>query len=160
MAYAPAGCAQLIQGNAADLAGKTYRAADLVIHPGHALLIGAHVRAKDILVDIGKGARHGPDEFLLAGLVHFRIAEQDRFTAAVPQAGRRVFHGHGPRQAETFAGADVRRHAQAADGRPHGHIVHHQDGPQGDGRLMDMDDFCRTQFICVGEYLFHNQCHR
>ena len=77
-------------------------------------------------------------------IVHFRIAEDHRLAAAMGQIGRGVLHGHGAGQTKRFLGADVGRHADAADGRAAGNVV------DGDHRfeimlgVVDMDDLDRT----------------
>ncbi|MBS1138515.1 MAG: hypothetical protein H6R11_2469 [Proteobacteria bacterium] len=155
MEQPPAGGADLVQRNAAQRRRQAHRAADLVLDPGHAGLVRAHVRAEDVVLLVSQGVGEGTDQTFLAFARHARIAVEHRLAAAVGQAGRRVLQRHGAGEAEAFDGADIGRHAQAADGGAAGDVVHHQHGLQAEGRLMDMDDLGGTELVGVTEYVFH-----
>jgi len=144
---AVAGGADLIERNAADLAWQADGAADLVIHPGHGLFVGAHVGAGDIVDEVGDGASEGADQRFLLLRRHSRIGENDRLAAAMRQACRGILQRHGARQPGAFLKAHIRLHAGTADGRAGRHIVHHNDGLETHRRAMDMQDLARAELV-------------
>ena len=71
------------------------------------------------------------------------------------QVGSGVFHRHGARQAKRFLGAHVGRHADAADGRTTGDVIDGDDGLESGFRIVDVDDFYRSQIVGEVEDVFH-----
>jgi hypothetical protein len=122
-------------------------AADLVLDPGHAFLVGAHVGAEDVAGLAGQRRGEGAQQALLVCLGHLRVAEDHRLAAAVAEPRRRVLQGHGPGQAGALLERDVGRHAQAADGGPGGDVVDHQDAAQAEGGLLHVDDLGRAELV-------------
>jgi len=56
------------------------------------------------------------------------------------QSGSGILEGHGPGQTDAFFGADINGHTHTTNGRALGDIVDDQDGPQVNGRFVDMND--------------------
>ncbi len=44
----------LVEGDSTEVAGQPHHPTDLILHPGHALLIGAHVRSEYILLNFSQ----------------------------------------------------------------------------------------------------------
>ncbi len=149
------GRADLVERDAADLARQAHRAADLVLHPRHGRLVGAHVGAGDVLLQVGDGGGESAHQPLLLGGRHGGVAEDHGFGAAVGKAGRGVLEGHGAREAEALLGAHVRRHAGAADGRPRGRVVDDHDRLEPEARLPDVHDLLGAEPVGESEVLLH-----
>ena len=64
MAQPEAGRTELVERDAAECARQPDGAPDLVADPGHALLVGAHVGAEDVVLAIAQCARHRANELL------------------------------------------------------------------------------------------------
>ena len=108
---APAGRAELVERDSAEGGRQPDRAADLVLDPCHAGLIGPHVRAEDVVVLAAKRVRERPDEPLFFVGRHAGVAAQDGFAAAVRKARGGVLQRHRAREANALLDAHVRRHA-------------------------------------------------
>ncbi len=132
--------AELVERDPPQRRGQPDGAADLVVHPGHAGLVGAHVGAEHVVALVAERVREGANEPLLPVARHPRIAPQHRLPAPVTEARRRVLHRHRAREAEALVGRDIGRHAQAADRRAARHIVDDEDGLQAEPALLDMHD--------------------
>ncbi len=152
---AEAGGADLVQRDAAELPRQAHRAADLVVDPAHRSLVGAHVGARNVVDEVGDRRREGADQLLLLPRVHLRVTVDHRFAAAMAEAGGGVLEGHRAGEAERLLGADVGRHADAADGRAAGDVVHRHHGPETDARAMDMQDLVRPQLVGEAKYVIH-----
>ena len=125
-------------------------ATDLVPHPTHAALIGAHVGAEDVLLDLGQRTGKATDQFFFLLRGHRRVTVEHRLATAVGQVRRGVLKSHGPRQPKALLRADIRRHPDPADRRPPGHVIHHQRPPQVDGGLVHLNDLEGAQVV-VGD---------
>ncbi len=147
--------AELVEGNPADLAGQAHGAADLVLHPGHAALVGAHVGPEDVVALAAQGVGESAHQLLLALARGGGIAVEHRLPAAVGESGRGVLHAHRTRQAEALVGAHVGRHAQAPDRRTGGDVVDHQGPTQADSGLVYVDDLGRAEIVGERECLLH-----
>ena len=152
---APAGGADLIEWDTSHLPRQGDHPPDLVLDPGHAFLVGAHVRGEDIVLLGAQGLGEGPDQHLLARLVHLWVAEEHGLAAAVGEPGRRVLEGHGAGEPEALLDAHVLGHTHPADGGPPGHVVHHQDAAQVDRGFVDVDDLGRAQVVGEDETVLH-----
>ena len=86
----------------------------------------------------------GPNQSLLFFRIHLRVADEHGFAAAMGESRRRILQGHGPGQTSAFKHAHILCHAQAADGRAGGDIVHYKDSFETKMRLLNMNDFCRS----------------
>ena len=128
MGNAPASCAEFVERDAAQFDRQSDRASasDLIEHPGHRGLVGAHVRTEDVVALIAQRMGKGPHQFLLALRIHARVGAQHRFASAMAQPRRRIFQGHSPGQSGTLERRHIGRHAQAADRRSGRDIVDHQ----------------------------------
>jgi hypothetical protein len=150
-----AGGADLVQRDPPHLGGQADGAADLVLNPGHAPLVGAHVGARDVVGDLPETAGEGADQPLLLPGGHPRIAEDHGLAATVGEAGGRVLQRHGARKTECLFQAHVGGHAHPADRRPGRDVVDHQDRPEREGRLVQVDDLLRSQVVGETERVFH-----
>ncbi len=83
MTHAPAGGAQFVQRNSAQARRQADCAANLVVNPGHAAFIGAHVGSEDVFGGVAQRATHGPDQLLLVLGRGFGVAVQHALAAAV-----------------------------------------------------------------------------
>jgi hypothetical protein len=155
IAEPPARGADLVQGNTAHFPRQTDDAVDLVLDPGHALLVRAHVRGQYVLLDVPKRAGQSAYDAFLLIRRHLGIAEDDYLAAAVGEAGGGVLHGHGPGQADALLGAHVRRHADSADGRTLGHVVDDQHRLETDGWLVDVENLRGAEVIGELEHVGH-----
>ena len=71
------------------------------------------------------------------------------------QAGGGVFQRHRPGQPGAFLQRHVGRHARATDRWTGSDVVHHQDRPQSDLRIVDVDDLVGAKIIHDGEDVAH-----
>ncbi len=94
MTQTPTGGTDLIERDASDGARQAHGAADLIVHPSHAFLIGTHIGTKNIFPYILQSASECPDPRLLVALHHLRITVAHGLTAAVAQSGRGVLERH------------------------------------------------------------------
>ena len=154
---AESGCADLVERDAADLARQSDRAADLVLDPGHGRLVGAHVRARECTPrDCGWRRRR---RARAAPCPDCGMDGSPKITDLAPpcaQPCRRILQGHGARQADALLHAHVGGHARAADGRPGGRVVDHDDGLEADAGLVDVNDLLGAQLVCEPEHLLHH----
>jgi hypothetical protein len=146
----------LVQRDATERPRQADHSANLVANPGHALLVGAHVGGEDVVVDAAQRLRHGANQRFLAFPGEARIRPDDCLAAAVGQAGSGVLEGHGPRQAQAFLQAHVRRHAHAADGRSRRGVIDHQDACEAHRGLVNVDDPGRAKLVRKLEQVVHH----
>ena len=150
-----AGCADLIERDAAQLAWQTDRASDLVLDPGHGGLVCAHVGSGNVLLQIPYPGSESPNEPFALRLRQRRIAEDHRFGATVGEAGSRILEGHGAGEPKAFLDADIRRHARTTDRRSRGRIVDDDDRPEADAGLVDVHDLLGAKFVGESEDVLH-----
>ena len=139
--------ADLVERDATNLSRQPDGAADLIGHPCHAALVGAHVGSGDVVLKTANGVAETADQLLFFGLGHGRVAEDDRFAAAVRERRRGVLEGHGARQAEALLGARGGCHAHAADRGPAGDVVNDDDRLESDARIMNVDDLHGAEVV-------------
>ena len=82
--------ADLVEWDAADRAGQAHGAPDLVLDPGHTLLVGAHVGTRDVLGEAADCMGERSDQLLLLFRAGGRVGADPRLSAAVRQTGRGV----------------------------------------------------------------------
>ena len=80
-----------------------------------------------------------------------RICHDDRFRAAMVEAGGGILQGHAARQAGAFLKPRVRRHPGAADCRAESDVVDHHDRPQTGQRARYVNHLERAEFIGENE---------
>ena len=144
---AKAGSADLVEWDAADLSRQPDSTARLVLDPSHRQLVGSHIGPRDVIREIADRRGEGADQALLVLERHLGIGEDHRFAAAVRQSGNGILEGHRPRQPEGFLGADIGRHAHAADRRPAGDVVDRDDRLETDGGPVNVDELQAAQLI-------------
>jgi len=71
------GRADHIERDAAQRFREAHGATDLVVDPGHAFLVGSHVRTEDVILVMRECAGERTDQPFLLGLWHLGIAEED-----------------------------------------------------------------------------------
>ena len=86
---------------------------------------------------------------------HARFAEDDRFAAAVRQAGRGVLPSHGTGEPKAFLNRHIGRHSYAADSGPARSVVDHDDRSQLQARTIDVNDPRWPEGIGKTEWVFH-----
>jgi hypothetical protein len=116
----------------ADLTGQPDGAPGLVLDPPHRRLVGPQIRPRDVIDEMPIAAAKARISRSLSRGGILGSAKINQFAAAVRQSGRGVLEGHRPRQAEGFFGADIRRHAHAADRWPAGNVVDRDDCLEAD----------------------------
>jgi len=135
MAEAEAGGAELVERDAAELARQADRAADLVVHPGHARLVGAEVGAEDVVGGAAQCRREGTDQPLVSLAGNQPTGRDDD-----PGVERKGLLGHGPGEGvpdHRDAGLDLAE-LPAVVGRVG--IGQDEDGAvRGDGDVADTD---------------------
>ena len=148
VAQPPAGGADLVERDAAERSRQADRAPDLVLHPRHAGLVGAHVGAEDVVVSrcAGRGRRRGSaPPCVLRGMRGSPHSTDLPPPCARPAAAFfRVMARARRKHSSTLTSG---RHAQAADRRAAGDVVHHQHRLQPERRLVDLDDLGRPEVI-------------
>jgi hypothetical protein len=144
---APAGGADLVERDAAEHAREADGPIDLVLDPGHAALVGAHVGARNVFGERADRAREGADQALLVRRRPAGVGDDAGLAPAVWQAGRRVLHGHGPGEPGDLFERDVAGHAHPADGRSARDVVDDHDGLQPDPRVVDPHDLVRPELV-------------
>ncbi len=132
-----------VQGNAAQLKGQTHGTADFILDPGHAFLIGAHVRTENIILLITQGMGKGTNQQFLFSRIHLRVTAKHGLAPAMGKSRCRVLQGHGPGQTGTFDRAYIRRHAQSSNGGAGGDIVYHEYPFKAKVRLINMNNLSR-----------------
>ena len=132
--------ADLVERDAAKLAGEANGTAGLVLDPSHRQLVGPHIGPGDVIREIAHRRCKGTDQPFLGREGHLGIGKYHRFAAAVRQLGRGILEGHRPGQPEGFLGADIVRYAHATDCRPAGDLVDCDDSLEPDGRPVNVDE--------------------
>ena len=117
----------LVEGDATDHPREPYGAADLVVDPRHARLVGSHVGAGDVVVQTPNGASERPHQRLPVDALG--VGQNARLAAAVRQPGPGVLECHRAREAEDLFGGHVPGHAHPSDGGAARHVVHDHDRP-------------------------------
>ena len=147
--------ADFIERDAAQLARQTDGAPDLVPDPGHGGLVCSHVRPGNVLGEMADGGGEGANQLFLVGRRHRWIAEDHGLGAAMGQRGGAVLECHGTGEAKALLRAHILAHASAADGRSRSSVVDDDDGVQPDTRLVDIDNFLRSQIVGECGWLLH-----
>jgi hypothetical protein len=91
--------------------------------------------------------RKRPDGLFPALGGHLRIGHDDGFCAAVWQSGCCILHGHRAGKTSAFLKRDIGCHAASADRRPRRDVVDHEDCAQVELRLIDTDNFGRSDIV-------------